>query len=166
MKNPTRLQVVAKGDREIVITRDFDAPRTLVFDAMTKPELVRRWLGVFGGWTLPVCEIDLRVGGSYRYQWHGPNGERMGMRGVYREIIRPDRIVSTEQFDESWYPGGAVGTAVFAERGGRTTVTTTVRYDSREARDAVMKSPMETGLAAGYQALDSVLASAAPEGVR
>jgi uncharacterized protein YndB with AHSA1/START domain len=160
------VKIDAKGDRELVITRDFDAPRALVFDAMTKPELVKRWLGVFGGWTLPVCEIDLRVGGGYRYQWHGPNGERMGMRGVYREITRPERIVSTETFDESWYPGGAVGTAVLTERGGRTTVTTTVLYDSREARDAVMKSPMETGLSAGYDKLDDVLASVAMEGVR
>ena len=166
MKNPSRLQVIAKGDREIVITRDFDAPRTLVFDALTKPELVKRWLGVFGGWTLPVCEIDLRVGGSYRYQWHGPGGERMGMRGVYREIVRPERIVSTETFDESWYPGGAVGTVVLSERGGRTTLTTTVLYDSRDARDAVMKSPMESGLSAGYDNLEKVLASAATEGVR
>ncbi len=166
MKNQGKVKIDAKGDRELVITRDFDAPRALVFDAMTKPELVKRWLGVFGGWTLPVCEIDLRVGGSYRYQWHGPNGERMGMRGVYREIARPERIVTTEMFDESWYPGGAVGTAVLTERAGRTTVTTTVVYDSREARDAVLKSPMETGLSAGYDKLDEVLASVAMEGVR
>ena len=166
MKNPRGVRIDAKGDREIVITRDFNAPRALVFDAMTKPELVKRWLGVFGGWTLPVCEIDLRVGGSYRYQWHGPNGERMGMRGVYREVTRPERIVSTEIFDESWYPGGAVGTMVLTEQAGRTTVTTTVLYDSRDARDAVMKSPMETGLSAGYDVLDDLLASAATEGVR
>ena len=153
------LRITAAGDRDIVITRAFDAPRTLVFEAMTKPELVKRWLGVFGGWTMPVCEIDLRVGGAYRYLWRGPNGQEMGMRGVFREIVPPERVVSTERFDESWYPGGAVGTAVLVEQGGRTTLTTTVRYDSKEARDAVLKSPMEHGLAAGYEKLEEVLAS-------
>ena len=83
----------------------------------------------------------------------------MGMRGVFREIVPPERIVSTEQFDESWYPGGAVGTATLVEQGGTTTLTTTVRYDSREARDAVLKSPMEQGAAAGYDVLDQFLAA-------
>ena len=165
MKN-SRLQVVARGEREIVITRDFDAPRALVFDALTKPELVKRWLGVFGGWTLAVCDIDLRVGGAYRYVWHGPNGERMGMRGVYREIVRPERIVNTETFDESWYPGSAVGTAVLTERAGRTTLTTTVLYESREARQAVLESPMEQGLGAGYDKLAELLASTEAQAVR
>jgi uncharacterized protein YndB with AHSA1/START domain len=152
------LKVEARGDREIVMTRAFDAPRELVFDALTKPELLKRWFGAIEGWSLAVCEVDLRVGGAYRYLWRGPDGSQMGMRGVFREIVRPERIVNTEQFDESWYPGGAVETTTLVEKGGTTTLTATVRYDSREARDAVLKSPMEQGVAAGYDILDQFLA--------
>ena len=156
MKNT--LKVSTHGDREIVMTRAFDASRTLVFEAMTKPELLKRWFGVMPGWSLDVCEVDLRVGGRFRYLWRGPDGVTMGMRGVYKEIVVPERIVSTEQFDEAWYPGGAVGTLVLREEGGRTTMTTTVRYDSREARDAVLKSPMEQGAGASYNNLEEFLA--------
>lgn len=156
MKQPA-LKIVAKGDRELIISRDFAAPRQLVFDAHTKPELVQRWLGVFGGWTMPVCEIDLRVGGSYRYVWQGSDGRRMGIRGVYREIAAPERIVATEAFDESWYPGDAVGTSVFTEAAGRTSMTVTMLYSSKEARDAVLASPMERGLSAGYDGLAVLL---------
>ena len=161
MKNT--LKVTANGDREIAWTRSFDAPRRLVFDAMTKPELMKRWFGVFGGWTLDVCEVDLRVGGSFRYLWRGPDGAQMGMRGVYREVVPPERIVNTEQYDEAWYPGGAVETLVLTEKAGKTTITATVRYDSREVRDAVLKSPMESGMAAGYDNLEKFLETQAQE---
>jgi uncharacterized protein YndB with AHSA1/START domain len=157
--NTGTLTVTTPGDREIAMTRVFDAPRHLVWDAMTKPDLLKRWLGVHNGWTLQVCEIDLRVGGAYRYVWHGPNGEVMGMGGVYREILRPERIVSTEKFDQAWYSGGAEGTLFLVERNGKTTLTLTVTYESREARDGVLKSPMKEGVAAGYDVLDGVLAS-------
>jgi len=100
MKNTGTLQVSTRGDREIVMTRDFAAPRQLVFDAFTKPELVRRWLLGPPGWSMPVCEMDFRVGGSYRYVWRHEKGQEMGMGGVYREIVVPERIVSTEKFDE------------------------------------------------------------------
>lgn len=158
------LTITAHGDRELVMTRAFDAPRPLVWDAMTKPELLKRWLGVHNGWTLAVCEIDLRVGGAYRYVWRGPGGMEMGMGGVYREIVEPERIVSTEKFDQSWYPGDAVGTLVLTEQDRRTTMTTTMLYDSREARDEVLRSPMESGLVAGYSALEALLASMAAQG--
>jgi len=148
----TQLRIVALSDREIQITRGFNAPRKLVFDAYTKPELVRQWLFGPPGWTFKVCEIDLRVGGKYRYVWSGPEGE-MGMGGVYRDIKPPERIVSTEKFDQAWYPGEAVGTVVMTETSGKTLVTTTVRYESKDARDAVMKSPMEHGLRAGFDRL-------------
>lgn len=164
MSHTGTLQVTTPSDNEIAMTRAFDAPRGLVYDAFTKPELVRRWLGVFGGFTMPVCEIDLRVGGTYRYVWHGPDGFSMGMSGVYREIVPAERIVSTERFDEAWYEGEAVGTVVFVERNGRTTVTTTVRYASRAVRDAVLKSPMESGVAAGYDKLEELLPTFAEEG--
>ena len=158
MTTPT-LKVEARGEREIVMTRVFDAPRRLVFDAFTKPELLKRWLTGPPGWTLAVCEIDLRVGGSLRYMWRGPAGEEMGMRGVFREITPPDRIVGTEKFDQAWYPGEAVGTVVLTEQGGKTTLTQTIVYESREARDIVLKSPMEQGLGMSYDHLDDLLAS-------
>jgi uncharacterized protein YndB with AHSA1/START domain len=157
-KPTEKLQVTTPSDREIAMTRVFDAPRSLVFDAFTKPELLKRWLGVRGGWTFAVCEVDLRVGGAYRYVWRGPNGQEMGMGGVFREIVRPERIVSTEKFDDAWYEGDAVDTITFVERNGKTTATTTVLYASNAARDGVLKSPMDKGVAEGYDQLDTLLA--------
>jgi uncharacterized protein YndB with AHSA1/START domain len=159
MKNVGKLQVSTPSDREIAMTRVFDAPPSMVFDAWTKPELLTRWLGVRGGWTFAICQVDLRVGGSYRFVWRGPGGAEMGMGGVYREVARPDRLVATEKFDESWYEGEALDTTTFVEQDGKTTATTTVRYASREVRDAVLKSPMERGVAESYDKLDAVLAS-------
>ena len=159
MKNSGKLKVTTPSDREIAMTRVFAAPRRLVYDAWTKPELLKRWLGVFGGWTLAVCEIDLRVGGAYRYLWSGPDGAEMGMRGLYREIVPAERIVCTEVFDQPWYEGEAVDTLVFVEEGGKTTATTTVLYASKAVRDAVLKSPMEHGVAAGYDKLEELLPS-------
>ena len=159
VKNLGNLQVTTPSEREIAMTRVFDAPRSLVFDAWTKPELLKRWLGVRGGWTFAVCEVDLRVGGSYRFVWRGPTGAEMGMGGVYREIVRPERLVASEKFDEAWYEGEALDTTTFVERGGKTTATTTVRYASREVRDAVLKPPMLTGVAESYDKMAEVLAS-------
>src|SRR5437588_12693017 len=106
MTKPGNLKLTTRGDREIVITRAFDAPRKRVFDAFTKPELVKQWLLGPPGWSMPVCEIDLRVGGKYRYVWRrDSDGTDMGMGGVYREIVAPERIVATEKFDQSWYSG-------------------------------------------------------------
>ncbi len=157
MKGSGKLVVTAPSDREILMTRVFDAPRRLVFDAYTKPELLKRWLGVFGAWELEVCEIDLRVGGSSRYLWRAPDGSSMGMRGVYLEIVPGERLVATESFDEAWYDGEAVGTVVFAEQAGRTTLTTRLLYPSRQVRDAVLQSPMEQGVGAGYDMLADLL---------
>jgi len=152
------LKVFAQGERELVITREFDAPRHLVFEAFTRPEHLRRWLGGLPGWEMVVCDMDVRVGGKYRWMWKSlEDGLSMGMSGEYREVSPPDRLVSTEKFDESWYPGTAVGTIVLTERGGRTTLTQTMLYDSREARDAVMASPMEEGVGVSYDRLEEVL---------
>ncbi len=159
IKHSGKLKVTTPSDREIAMVRAFDAPRRMVFDALTKPDLVKRWLGVFGKWKMTVCEIDLRVGGKYRYVWEGPEGPRMGMGGVYREVVVPEKIVNTEKFDDPWYEGEAVGTATLVEKGGRTTLTTTVRYDSKAIRDAVLESPMESGVSASYDTLESLLAS-------
>jgi uncharacterized protein YndB with AHSA1/START domain len=166
MMDSGALKVTTRGDREIVMTRVLDAPRSMVFDAFTKPELVRRWLLGPEGWSMPVCEIDLRVGGKYRYVWRHAKGQEMGMGGEFREIVPPERIVSTEKFDESWYPGEAVGTLVLTEQEGKTTVTQTVLYQSREALEAVLKSPMESGVAAGYNRLAELLASTISGGSR
>jgi uncharacterized protein YndB with AHSA1/START domain len=152
------LKVEARGEREIVMTRAFNASRHLVFDAFTKPELLKRWLYGPDGWTLAVCEIDLRVGGRYRYVWKG-HGTEMGMGGVYREIVVPEKIVSTERFDEPWYPGEAIGTVVLTEHAGTTTLMQTLQYESRAARDGVLKSPMESGVAMSYDRLEKLMAS-------
>ena len=161
MSTAHTVKVAASGERELVISRTFNAPRQLVWDAHTKPELVKRWLFGPDDWTLAVCDIDLRVGGKYRYVWMHAKGHEMGMGGVYREIRAPERIVQTEQFDESWYPGEAIGTLVLTEKGGVTSLTQTMVYESRDARDAVVRSPMEQGLSVGYDRLDKLLDSLA-----
>jgi len=162
---PDSFRISTPSDREVRVERDFDAPRRLVFDAFTKPHLVRRWLLGPEGWTMPVCEIDLRVGGAYRYVWRKEKtGTEMGMGGVFREVVHPAKLVATEQFDDAWYPGEAVDTAVFEEKGGITTVTLTVVYESREARDTAARSGMERGMAAGYDRLEQVLAALGAQG--
>ncbi len=155
------LRIEAEGDRSIRITRSFNAAKTAVFDAWTKPELVRRWLlGPGNDWSMPICDIDLRVGGTYRFVWrHAVNGTEMGLSGEYIEIAAPSRIVATESFDESWYPGRAVVTTDFSEQAGITTLTQRVTYDSAAARDGVLRSPMESGLRAGYDRLENLLTS-------
>jgi uncharacterized protein YndB with AHSA1/START domain len=159
------LKLTTPSDREIAMTRVFDAPRQLVFAAHTKPDLVRQWLLGPPGWSMPVCEMDVRVGGTYRWVWrHDANGTEMGMGGVYREIVAPERLVTTERFDEAWYPGEALNTLVLIEKGGRTTLTQTMRYESRDARDAVIKSNMEKGVAASYDRLADLLASTPARG--
>jgi uncharacterized protein YndB with AHSA1/START domain len=160
MMNPGNFKLTTRGDREIVMTRDFNAPRRLVFDAFTKPELVKQWLLGPPGWSMPVCEIDLKVGGAYRYVWRqDSDGAEMGMGGVFREIVPQERVVCTEVFDEAWYPGEALNTLLLSELGGKTTMTTTLLYQSREARDAVLKSGMEKGVAASYDRLAELFAS-------
>jgi uncharacterized protein YndB with AHSA1/START domain len=160
MKNIGTFNITAHGDCEIVVTRVFNAPRRLVFDAYTKPQLVKKWLLGPDGWSMPVCEIDLRAGGKYRYVWRNDSdGGEMGMGGVYREIVVPERIVATEVFDEAWYPGEALDTIVLTEQDGATTLTQTILYNSRATRDAVLKSPMQTGMAASYDRLEKFLPS-------
>jgi uncharacterized protein YndB with AHSA1/START domain len=164
MNNALKLE--ARGECEIVMTRLFNASRRLVFEAFSKPELVRQWLLGPPGWSMPVCEIDFRVGGSYRYVWRHTNGNEMGMGGTYKEIVIPERIVATERFDQSWYPGEGVGTVALTEQGGKTLLTQTVLYESREAREVVLKSPMEQGVVASYDRMESMLASQDARGSR
>ncbi len=155
MKNTGTLKVSLPTEREVVMTRVFDAPRRLVFDALTKPELLKRWFGP-RGWSLVVCEADLKVGGAWRWVLRGPDGRDMGMRGVYQEITPPEWLVSTESFDD--YPGESLNTLILSEENGKTTFTITVRYASQEIRDAVIKSGMEHGAAECYDKLAEMLA--------
>jgi len=156
MKSTGTLNVTLPSEREIVLTRVFDAPRRMVYDAMTKPELLKRWFGP-RGWSLVVCEIDLRVGGKWRFVLRGPDGAEMGMSGVYRELTRPERSMHTESFDD--FPGESLVTTVLVEDAGKTTLTGTIRYESQEIRDAVIKSGMEHGAAETYDKLAELLAS-------
>ena len=159
-RNDRGFTVAASGDFDIVMTRVFDAPRRMVFDAFTKPELVKRWLLGPDGWAMPVCELDPRPGGGIRYVWRrDKDGDEMAMHGTFREVVAPERTVHAEQFDDPWYPGEALVTTVFAEQGGRTTVTMTMHLETREARDGVLKSGMESGVARSYERLDDVLAA-------
>jgi uncharacterized protein YndB with AHSA1/START domain len=107
---------------------------------------------------MAVSAIDLHEGGAYRYVWRNTQGTVMVRVGVYRELVRPEKIVATEVFDESWYPGEALDTTLLVERGGKTTLTITVLYESREARDIALRSGMEQGMAAGYDRLADLLA--------
>ncbi len=143
-----------KRRREILVTRDFNAPRHLVYHAFTKPELVT------------ICEIDLKVGGAYRYLWRKPGEKDMGIGGIFREIVAPERVVATEKFDESWYPGAALNTTVFVEQRGITTTSITILYESKEARDTAQRSGMEQGMAAGYTRLEELLSSMQTERAR
>jgi uncharacterized protein YndB with AHSA1/START domain len=158
MMNASMLTITTPSDREIAMTRVFAAPARLVYDAHTKPELLKRWLGVFGGWSLSTCEIDLRVGGKYRWVWSKASGTEMGMGGTYQELVTNARIVANEAFDNPWYEGQCLVTTEFVETDGKTTLTATMRYDSKKIRDGVLKSPMETGIVASYDKLAALLA--------
>lgn len=155
------LQISTPSDHEILMTRIFDAPRRLVWDAHTKCDLLKRWLFGPDGWSLAVCEVDLKVGGRYRYVWRHPEKKEMGAGGEFREVVPPERLVTTERFDVAWYAGEALNTMVLTEKAGKTTMTLTLRYESREARDVALKSGMEKGMEMGYARLDTMFASGA-----
>ncbi len=130
-----------------------------MFDAYTKPELLTRWFGGPEGWSLARCEVDLRVGGAWYYLIRHVDGMEMGFGGVYREVVVPERLVTTERYDEPWYPGEGLNTLVLTESGGRTMLTLTMQYESKEARDIALSTPMESGLAAGFDTLEVFLAA-------
>src|SRR2546426_7191912 len=122
------LKVTTPTERELVMTREFAAPRGMVFDALTKPELVQRWLLGPPGWTMPVCDIDLRVGGKYRYVWRNADGREMGMGGTFKEMVRPSRLVATESYDDHRTGGETLRTSEPAEARGESTIRTEGRY--------------------------------------
>lgn len=161
MKN--KMTVTTSGDHEVVITRTFDAPREVVWDTMSKPDLLKRWMFGPPGWTMTECVEDARVGGSFRWAWSGPNGAAMTMTGTYREVRRPERAVRTECFELGCpnQMGEQLTTLVLTEQGGKTLLTLTIAYPSREARDGALASGMEHGMSAGYDRLDEMLAGGA-----
>lgn len=152
------LTVESVGHNELLIVRVFDAPRTLVFEAHTRPELVRQWMLGPGGWTMPVCEIDLRPGGAFRYVWR-KDGKDMGMSGTFREVVPPSRIVHTELFDQDWTGGETLVTTTFEEVRGRTTLAVRVRYASEAARAAALKTGMTEGMSDTYDRLAAMIAN-------
>ena len=151
------LTVTTPTDTQIVITRQFDAPRHLVFACYTQPALIRRWLNGAEGWVMTVCEFDARVGGKYRYEWKAPSGYLMGMGGVVTAIEPVSHVASAELFDDDWTGGETISTLNFDEVSGRTTLVNTITYSSREARDGALKTPMAEGMEFGYKKLDDVL---------
>ncbi len=159
VRDNEKLQVTTPTERELVVTRVFAAPRNLVFDALTKPELLKLWY-VAGGWSMEICEIDLRVGGAWRFVTRRPDGKEIGQVGVYREIKPPERIVNTESW-EDWNPGELLVTTVLVEQGGKTTLTSTLLFPSQEVRDMLIKAGMTTGAAEAYDKLAEYLASVA-----
>ena|SRR5438034_1680189 len=156
--NSDTFKATTPSDREIVLTRLFDAPRRLVFDAMTKPEHVRQWWGILDDrYSVTVCEIDLRPGGTWRFVGRGPQGE-FAFHGVYREIAAPDRVVFTEIYDP--FPDAeSVVTSIFTEEGGKTRLTVTALYPSLEVRDAVLKSGMARGAGISYDRLEELVSA-------
>ena len=158
-----KAQVTLPSDREVKVTRSFRAPRALVYRAYTEPALVRRWLLGPPGWTMPICEMDVRVGGQYRWRWRSDDkGSEFGFSGTFREVQPPSRIVHTEAYDPGTvggpYPGEpAIVTVTFTEDGGVTTVTSLIDFGSKEARDGAVATGMTDGMEQSYQLLDRLL---------
>jgi uncharacterized protein YndB with AHSA1/START domain len=161
MKNTGTLAVSLPSDCEIALTRIFKAPRQLVYDAFSKPEILKRWFGP-RGCSLVACDVDARVGGGFRFVLREPGGRELGMRGFYRELSPPERSVHSESFDD--FPGESLVTAVFTERDDKTTLIVTILYPSKKVRDTVIKSGMEHGAAESYDKLAEMLARAEGSG--
>ena len=152
-RNSSAMTLTLPSDREIVLSRVFNAPRRLVFEAWTNPEHVKQWYGC-SIMTLPICEIDLRVGGTYRYVMRDPGGMNHTMQGVYREITPPARLVYTERYvTEGFTSNDALVTVLFAEHDGMTTLTSTILHQSKADRDAHLGTGMEKGAAEVYDRL-------------
>ncbi len=164
------LQVTTPSDLEIVMTRSFNAPRRLLWDAITKPDLVRRWMFTPPGWTWARCEMDVRVGGRFHWAWNAPDGTlALTITGVHREVTPPSKIVHTEHMEMG--PGAGpcgpeggdaapwelLATIELTEKAGVTHLKMTLLFPTREGRDGALASGMETGVSAGYDMLDGLL---------
>jgi uncharacterized protein YndB with AHSA1/START domain len=157
MNDNKTVHLATPTDREVVMTRVFDAPRHLVFEAWTNPKHLPQWMLGPPGWTMPVCEIDLRVGGEWHFEWRRSDGTEMGMRGTYKEIKPPERLVSTERWGADWPE--TVNTVTLTEVDGKTTMTLAILYPSKEARDAALKTGMKQGMTLSFTRLEEYLAT-------
>lgn len=160
---PVPAEVTLPSDREVRVTRSFNAPRQLVWDAHTRPELVRRWQG-YPGWDMPVCEMDVRTGGTYRWQWKNQqDGKGFGFFGTFTEVDQPSRIVHDQYYDpgEMDYamPAGdpCIVSLDLSEQDGVTTLVCTLRFASKQARDEAMSTGMTDGMEHSYTRLDGLL---------
>jgi uncharacterized protein YndB with AHSA1/START domain len=151
------LEITTPTEREVVLKRIFDAPRQLVFEALTTPDLLRRWYGP-KGWTLILCEIDLKVGGAWHFVVQRPDGKKIGQKGVYHEVSPPERLVNTESW-EDWDPGETLVTTTLLEADGKTTLTSTSLFPSQEVRDIILKSGLDDGAKESYDRLAELLAA-------
>jgi uncharacterized protein YndB with AHSA1/START domain len=143
------------NDREVVITRAVDAPRRLVFAAWTDPIHIPQWLLGPEGWTMPICEMDLRPGGAWRYVWRKADGVEMEMSGIVREVRPPERLVTTERWGPEWPE--TVNTLLLTESGGKTTISLTITYVSKAARDAALETGMADGVEQSFVRLDRIV---------
>ena len=162
----SKAQVSLPSDTEVRVTRDFKAPRELVWRAHTEPTLFQRWIGGYPGWSMPVCKMDVRPGGTYRWSWRSDeDGKEFGFHGDYREVDAPGKIVQAEYFDPGSF-GGAMPTntpaiirTTFTETNGITTLVVLMDYGSKEARDAAVSTGMTDGMETSYERLDTLVAS-------
>jgi uncharacterized protein YndB with AHSA1/START domain len=157
-----KAQVDLPSDREVKVSRQFKASRDLVYRAYTTPALVQRWLLGPPGWTMPVCEMDVRVGGKFRWRWRNDeDGKEFGFHGEYKEVSAPRKIVNTEFYDPGDVGGdmgnGALITVELTEKGGITTLVTLMDFGTKQARDAALSTGMTDGMESSYQLLDGVL---------
>jgi uncharacterized protein YndB with AHSA1/START domain len=165
-----KAQVTLPSDREVKVTRSFRAPRALVYRAYTEPELVRRWLLGPPGWSMPICEMDVRVGGRFRWRWRSDeDGSEFGFAGTFREVQPPSRLVHTEAYDPGSVGGGypdqdAIVDVTFEEEGGVTTMTTLIDFRTKESRDAAVATGMTGGMEQSYQLLDRLLSDSSTGG--
>lgn len=160
MRNTGSLNVTMPTDRELLMTCVLDAPRGLVFDAWTNPGRLPHWMLGPTGWTMPVCEVDLRAGGRWHFAWRHSDGAEMEMRGVYREVAPPGRLVSTESWGGDWPE--TINTLILSEEDGRTAVALKILYPSKEARDAALGTGMTDGVSLSFDRLATLLESADP----
>jgi uncharacterized protein YndB with AHSA1/START domain len=163
-----KAQVTLPSDREVKVTRSFQAPRSLVYRAYTEPALARQWMLGPPDWSMPVCEMDVRVGGKYRWRWRNDtDGKEFGFFGTFREVTPPAKLVHTERYDPGSVGGSypddseALITITFAEDRGVTTVTSLMDYGSKAARDGAIATGMTDGMEQSYQLLDRLLSEEA-----
>jgi uncharacterized protein YndB with AHSA1/START domain len=150
---PDVFEFRANNHREIIIMRTFKASRHLIFSGLSQPTLISQWLGGPPGWSMSICEVDFKVDGHYRHVWKNAEGQVAAVNGVYHDIAQSERIVRSELFDPPWYPGGSIVTTLLSEKNTHTLLTTTIVYESNEAREVVLKSDMEAGMMMSYDRL-------------